>query len=163
MRLIHTTLCFIFDEQNRCLMLRRQRPPHRGQWNAPGGKLREGETPHAACLREVKEEAGLTLDQVEALGSVDCVDVVDTDNAWRLHLFVAIHPHVPVPVGPEGELAWLELGTLLEGRETMVHNIPLILPLLLRGIALRGTFEYRGDYLLAYSISLTEEGRGMKI
>lgn len=163
MRFIHTCLCFILDEQDRCLMLRRQRQPHRGQWNAPGGKLREGETPYVACCREVREETGLILHRVEALGSIDCIEKSDVGNPWRLHLFVGRHPHVPVPAGPEGELAWLELAALLLGGE-VVHNIPLILPLLLQGIAIRGTFEYRGDFLIAYNISLTEEGHsGLKI
>ena len=32
-----------------------------GLWEFPGGKIREGETPAAACIREIKEETGLTV------------------------------------------------------------------------------------------------------
>src|SRR5690554_3431917 len=125
--MIHTSLCFIFDPQGRCLMQRRRREPHRGQWNAPGGKLLAGETPEAACRREVREETGLVLDSVLALGSVDCIDLDSADNAWRLHLFTSRHPQAPMTPGQEGELAWLEPAALLGGGEEVVHNIPLIL------------------------------------
>ena len=163
MKPIETSLCYIFYRQGRCLMQRRQREPHRGQWNAPGGKLLVGETPEAACRREVREETGLTLDRVLALGSVDCIDLEDADNAWRLHLFTSRHPLAPVAPGQEGELAWLEPAFLVRGGEEVVHNIPLILPLIIRGVPLQGRFEYRGEFLVRYNISLTNGGRGLRI
>jgi A/G-specific adenine glycosylase len=32
-----------------------------GLWEFPGGKIRDGETPEAACIREIKEEVNLTV------------------------------------------------------------------------------------------------------
>lgn len=158
-----TTLCFIFNEDRQCLMLRRLKEPHQGQWNAPGGKLQPGETPEEACRREVREETGLVLDKVRALGSVDCIDLADVDNTWCLHLFSAEHARVHVPRGVEGEFAWLDLASVLAGGAEVVHNIPLILPLLLRGVWIRGVFAYRGEFLERYNISLTDGGRGLQI
>lgn len=41
------------------LLLRRSKAPFEGMWALPGGKLRFGETPEAAALREVLEETGV--------------------------------------------------------------------------------------------------------
>jgi len=63
----------------------------------------------------------------------------------------------------EGEFAWLDLASVLAGGAEVVHNIPLILPLLLRGVWIRGVFAYRGEFLERYNISLTDGGRGLQI
>lgn len=40
--------------------------PHRHGWSLPGGLLGRGEEPHAAVIREVQEEVGLSIDPGEA-------------------------------------------------------------------------------------------------
>ena len=58
--------CFIIDEQNRFLIVRRSdtdwwRPLH---WEIPGGKIDDtDETANHAAIREVQEETGLELIQ----------------------------------------------------------------------------------------------------
>lgn len=58
---------FIFDEQSRVLLIRRQREPGRGLLAPPGGFVDPGETAEAALRREVREEVGLALDHVALL------------------------------------------------------------------------------------------------
>jgi len=41
-----------------------------GLWEFPGGKLRKGETPAAACVREIKEEVNLDVTIAELLAQV---------------------------------------------------------------------------------------------
>ena len=44
---------------------------HGGQYALPGGRLDKGETAHAAALRELEEELGLTLDVDRIAGTLD--------------------------------------------------------------------------------------------
>jgi len=42
------------------LLIKRGLPPNKGMWGAPSGFIEIGETPEEACLRELKEEAGVS-------------------------------------------------------------------------------------------------------
>ena len=55
------------------LLIRRLKPPLKGQWSLPGGQLQFGETMQACALRELKEETGI---EAEILGLVDVVDAI---------------------------------------------------------------------------------------
>ena len=59
-----TTLLYMFDEQDRVLLMRRAQEPNLGLWSPCGGKvnLNEGESPYEGAAREAREETGLTVD-----------------------------------------------------------------------------------------------------
>lgn len=46
-----------FDEDGRILLVN---PTYKAWWNLPGGGVDAAETPRAACVREVREELGIT-------------------------------------------------------------------------------------------------------
>ncbi|MBQ1037562.1 NUDIX hydrolase [Micromonospora sp. C81] len=58
---------FITDPAGRVLLVK---PNYRDYWTFPGGYLDEGEYPHEACAREIREELGVTV----AVGGLLVVD-----------------------------------------------------------------------------------------
>lgn len=60
----------VFDEHRRLLLVLRSRPPAAHSWSVPGGKCEPGETPAAACVREVAEETGLAVEVIRWAGRV---------------------------------------------------------------------------------------------
>ncbi len=52
----------LVDPDNRVLIAKRpEGKPMAGLWEFPGGKVREGETPEAALVRELHEELGIDV------------------------------------------------------------------------------------------------------
>jgi ADP-ribose pyrophosphatase YjhB (NUDIX family) len=47
------------DAVGRILMVR---PTYKGHWDIPGGYVEPGESPRAACVREIREELGLSVE-----------------------------------------------------------------------------------------------------
>ena len=61
-RILLVVAAALVDDDGRVLVA--QRPPGKamaGLWEFPGGKLREGETPEAALVRELAEELGIDI------------------------------------------------------------------------------------------------------
>lgn len=61
----------VSDGDGRLLLVRRGRPPGRGLWSLPGGRVEAGESDPAALVREVAEETGLAVEVCEIVGSVE--------------------------------------------------------------------------------------------
>ena len=82
---------------------------HAGQWALPGGRIDEGEPAHAAALRELAEEVGLTMDPSALLGTLD--DYV-TRSGFVITPVVVCAGAVPMLVPNPAEVA-------------SVHRIPI--------------------------------------
>jgi len=61
--------CFIFDAQDRVLLIRREKDPGKDRLAPPGGFINIGETAEDGIRREVYEETGLAIAAVKFLCS----------------------------------------------------------------------------------------------
>ena len=69
---------------DRVLLVRRDKPPRRGQWSLPGGAQQLGETLAEAARREVKEEVALEIELGEIVAGLDLIER-DPDRRVRYH------------------------------------------------------------------------------
>ena len=56
---------------SRVLLVRRGRPPLKGEWSIPGGMVELGETLVEGVRREIREETGLVVRPLEVIGVFD--------------------------------------------------------------------------------------------
>jgi 8-oxo-dGTP diphosphatase len=95
----------LFDADQRVLAARR--PPHKrlgGLWEFPGGKIDPDELPDAALRRELREEMGLEVGELVAMGPVEHRYPFGTIRLWPYaahceggkHPEIALHEHTAV-------------------------------------------------------------------
>jgi mutator protein MutT len=63
-----TASAVVGDDEGRVLLSRRAHDPAAGRWDLPGGFVEEGEHPADCLERELREEAGIGVTDLELLG-----------------------------------------------------------------------------------------------
>ncbi len=119
------TLCFI-TAGDEVLMLRRKKPPNLGLWNGVGGHIESGETPFAACCREILEETGYKVALPQFAGILTW-DGFETPPAG-LYIFTAEVDEKKTGLDcDEGLLAWKKTSWVTSSPQ-VVSNIHFFLP-----------------------------------
>ena len=102
------------EERPRILLIKRKSDPFAGRWALPGGFVNEGETLAAACLRELQEETGVILTDLEPLYTAG--DPGRDPRGWTISVaFLArVNPNELQPIAADdaAEVAWLPLDAL---------------------------------------------------
>ena len=82
----YVTTDALIEKDGEYLMIKEGKDRCRGKWNIPGGGVEHGEKPPEAVKREVWEETGLEVDEVEGLLGV--VDGTSTQDGHPVIVFV---------------------------------------------------------------------------
>ena len=77
----------IVFQQNRVLLVKRNKAPNAGQWAIPGGRVELGETLQQAAEREILEETGITIKAGKPVYTFDVIQR-DAHNNCQLHYVV---------------------------------------------------------------------------
>lgn len=104
------TLCYIKDNKTgKTLMIHRIKKGndyHEGKWNGLGGKFDAGESPEDCVIREVKEEAGLTITNPKLHGFISFPHF-DGKEDWYVFIFTAEEFSGELIDSHEGKLEWI--------------------------------------------------------
>ena len=86
------------------LMCLRRKDPYQGKLNFVGGKVEPGENHQDAAYRELKEETGITRNDIFL---VHLMDMTYHTYGMEIQVFVGKLKHAFVVSGDENELVWL--------------------------------------------------------
>lgn len=138
-----TTLCYVVKD-GQVLLAMKKRGFATGKWNGPGGKVEAGESAEQACRREVTEEVGIVLQDVEQRGVIEFWFPEKSEWDQACSIFVATTFSGEPTESEEMKPAWYELGELPFG--DMWEDDPIWLPDVLTGgrVNLRFYFDETG-------------------
>ena len=142
---IQGTVCFILKD-NEVLLLKKSKGLFgQGKWNAPGGKILTNEEPKSCAMREVFEETGLVVENIEQVGLLYFYKNGQREIPdWTVHAFLA-HQFIGVPIhGREGQLKWFNIDAL--PFDEMWEDDQYWCRLALEGTRLEGRFYFSGDF-----------------
>lgn len=109
--------CFI-RRGDEILLVERALPPYQGMRTIPGGHKQYGEEIAAACLREMKEETGLTLHDCHFAGFMQVHREGRTGPEALCLYFTAEEFSGEATPSPEGKLAWTGIAEIYEDKGT---------------------------------------------
>jgi len=141
-------------------MLNRIKSPWMGIWNGVGGKIEKDEEPKESVLREIMEETGIPLKDVEYRGVVTWL--VDGTRTGGMHAFLAEIPETfeyPTPISTdEGILDWKNISWILHPDNLGLANVKYFLPQMLDDSNIfNHKFIYENGNVVEYSAEPIEE------
>jgi mutator protein MutT len=111
----------IYNNENKILAVSRRNKPN--DWNLPGGKVDEGETLSQACVREVYEETGIKIKNLQLVYSHLC----EGESDYHVSTFIAEFEGTPGIKEPGINVSWIDKSVLLqEGNSFRKYNKELL-------------------------------------
>jgi 8-oxo-dGTP diphosphatase len=125
-QVVPRTLCFITHGDD--VLLLRGAPDKKiwpDQYNGVGGHVKPGEDVHAAALREIHEETGLTVRDLRLRGVIN-IPVDPPGTGILLFVFTATAEGRDARPSEEGTPEWIPVDRV--DRLDLVEDLPILLP-----------------------------------
>ncbi|MDQ0205712.1 8-oxo-dGTP diphosphatase [Alkalicoccobacillus murimartini] len=108
------TMCIVQNEKNEILLL--NRPDNRGfpGYIGPGGKVDFPESLTEGAIREVREETGLQVTNLEYKGLDEHVDPKENERYMVFNYLTKTYEGELLELPPEGELRWVSIEEAME-------------------------------------------------
>ncbi|MCA9459551.1 MAG: 8-oxo-dGTP diphosphatase [Nanoarchaeota archaeon] len=149
------TLCYV-KKGNKTLMLHRikkEQDMHEGKWNGLGGKFEQGESPHECAIREIKEECGLDVINLN-LKAIITFPKFSKDEDWYVYIYIIDDfSGELIKNCSEGNLEWIDNDKLLN--LNLWEGDKIFLPLLDKHSFFSAKFTYKNKKLVAWKIEET--------
>lgn len=148
------TLCIVHQEP-KILLGMKKTGFGQGRWNGFGGKVEEGESVEEAARRELQEEVGITVKDIQRLGVID-FSWRDKPLDLEVHIFKALNFFGEPTESNEMKPQWFETDKIPFNE--MWQDDKHWLPLFLKGKKFRGKFVFDNeDNVLNYSLDEVKE------
>lgn len=110
-----TTDCVVFtkEKEPKVLLIQRGNEPYKGCWAFPGGFMNMEETAEECAVRELKEETGLTVNQIQQIGAYSKVDRDPRGRTVSIaYLAIVDAPTAVSGMDDAAKAAWFPLSSL---------------------------------------------------
>ncbi len=139
--------CFLIRD-DRILLITRGKEPYKGARTIPGGRKQRGESMREACVREMREETGLTVKNPRFAGLLHVVQEGDEVEYLSIY-FTTTDCEGDLCASEEGALEWVDFATSAELKD--IHpSYAALFPLIRDG---------RTPFDVTLSIDAEGEGR----
>ena len=120
------TLIFIFNDTEILLIKQNSdRKPGFGKWNGIGGHIEEDEDPYFAAKREIREETGLSIENI--ILKFIAIIPENKDLGVCLFIFSGNSEMKTIKESPEGQLRWISIDHLSD--YPLMDDLPRLLKL----------------------------------
>ena len=101
-----------------------------GYYEIPGGKIEAGETPEQTAIREMKEETGITIENLKYKGNMT---VEYPNRIFDLDAFLSVEYKGEPQEFEENTSEWIEINELLK-KEKILSNIMILDRFFIKGL-----------------------------
>jgi len=145
------TLLYVMKDDHTLMIYRNKKKNdyHKGKWNGLGGKFEMGESPEDCAIRELKEESGLSAENLIMKGHI-AFPMFDEKDDWYVFVFVIDKFSGNQIESDEGRLEWIPNEKLSE--LNLWDGDKIFLPWLFQEKFFSAKFNYNKGNFVDYSV-----------
>lgn len=110
---IGVSIAVVHEKDGSFLLVKRGNEPSKGMWAFPGGRLDFGELLAEGAARELKEETGLVVENIEFFDHVEIIEPVEKDSVPAHHFLLCVHTGTgrgdPIAADDAVDARWVSL------------------------------------------------------